>query len=113
TRVDGCVTHVDFTRAFNQAGVLEDHGKDDSAVEIEHLVQRKLELLIRADPVLDEYAYRGNRNVRAEAHGAQNPDGISAEESGEPINIAAVYRLHAAVDHLDQVARRGRFGHSQ
>src|SRR5205814_2353374 len=53
---DACLAQPNPARASGRTGAVTEHGKNDSAAEIENLFGLDLKLLVRADPVFKEAA---------------------------------------------------------
>jgi hypothetical protein len=67
--VDRHVAHLNLGSAASHPSMLENRGKNDAVPKVEELLNRKRELLPRAEPVLGELAYRCRALVGSESHG--------------------------------------------
>src|SRR5271157_3422244 len=99
------------TLAACRAALLDEDAERDAAAEVENLLYVDLELLVRADPVLQEATDRGHA-LQANAQRHHLPHGIGSVEARHRVKVGQVPQsLKPFAPSLYQVGGRGLFGH--
>src|SRR6266550_664712 len=97
--------------AAGRTCVEDDHGKGDSAAEVNNLLGFCFRRLVSAPPVFKEATNRRPPFVHLQPHRRRVPDGVRGEEARHRTNIAAGHDVNSAAHELDQIGRRGLLGH--
>jgi hypothetical protein len=97
--------------AAGRAGVLRDYGEDNSAAEIEDLLDLDSVLVEAPDPRFKEAAYQVGALVGAKSPGMYVPDSILTAEADHCVDVGTAGRRHQAARKLDRLGRRRLLGH--
>ena len=108
--VDPPLSLPNVTGDVSRPSFLDDHSKHNSVAEFVDLLKLELQLLIHAEPALNEATDRRSTLVVI----SQCPpvkDGIHSKGAHHGIEVAAIRSLELPADKLNRVGRRGLLRH--